>query len=144
MNYEQKLKSPKWQKKRLEILNRDQFTCQYCGDTETTLQVHHKKYTKEPWDAPNDDLITTCEHCHAFIESNKNLIEFTKLSKFINSTNNIFFLGVGIDKSGVQKIPCISAKVFNGNDVFMDINFGSQSTEFMVKFFREIDNNYKF
>lgn len=62
--YYQKLQSPKWQKKRLEILNRDNFTCVKCGDTETQLHVHHKKYTKEPYDAPNKDLETLCKHCH--------------------------------------------------------------------------------
>ena len=44
MAYSEKLKNPKWQKKRLEILNRDNFTCIKCGDKETTLQIHHFKY----------------------------------------------------------------------------------------------------
>lgn len=65
MTYSEKLKHPKWQKKRLEILQRDNFTCRHCGDTETTLHVHHEKYTgKNPWDADNDDLITICLDCH--------------------------------------------------------------------------------
>lgn len=72
MNYLEKLKSPKWQKKRLEILQRDEFTCCYCNDKETELQIHHLKYTKEPWDAPNEDLITLCKHCHCFISVYKN------------------------------------------------------------------------
>lgn len=62
--YLEKLKSPKWQKKRLEILQRDNFTCQLCSDTETELQVHHLKYTGEPYEAPNNDLQTLCKHCH--------------------------------------------------------------------------------
>jgi hypothetical protein len=66
MTYAEKLKSPKWQKKRLEILERDKFTCCHCDDTEKNLQVHHKYYTKnsDPWDYPNDALITLCEDCH--------------------------------------------------------------------------------
>ena len=32
MGYSEKLKDPRWQKKRLEILERDNFRCQYCGD----------------------------------------------------------------------------------------------------------------
>jgi 5-methylcytosine-specific restriction endonuclease McrA len=31
--YSELLKSPKWQKKRLEIMSRDKFTCKKCGDT---------------------------------------------------------------------------------------------------------------
>lgn len=64
MSYSQKLKSPKWQRKRLEILQRDDFTCQMCSDTENQLHIHHKNYTGEPYDAPEGDLITLCLHCH--------------------------------------------------------------------------------
>lgn len=65
MNYSEKLKHPKWQKKRLEILNRDNFTCVLCGDTETELHVHHLKYTgNNPENAPNEDLETLCKDCH--------------------------------------------------------------------------------
>lgn len=68
MTYSEKLKNPKWQKKRLEILQRDEFKCTLCKDTETELHVHHEKYTKNPWDAPNEDLKTLCKDCHKFIE----------------------------------------------------------------------------
>lgn len=65
MNYSEKLKHPKWQKKRLEILNRDNFTCTLCGDTETELHVHHLKYTgSNPENSPNEDLETLCKICH--------------------------------------------------------------------------------
>lgn len=67
MTYSEKLKHPKWQKKRLEILQRDKFKCKLCFDTETELHIHHSKYTKEPWDAPSKDLITYCKHCHLLI-----------------------------------------------------------------------------
>lgn len=65
-NYSDLLKSPKWQKKRLEIMNRDKFTCKLCGDTETQLHVHHKEYINgnDPWDYDNKLLITICEDCH--------------------------------------------------------------------------------
>ena len=64
MSYSEKLKSPKWQRKRLEVLQRDDFTCQLCSDTENQLHIHHKKYTGEPHEAPLEDLITLCLHCH--------------------------------------------------------------------------------
>jgi len=66
--YSEKLKNPKWQRKRLEVLNRDNFTCQHCRDTKTELHVHHLKYTKEPHDAPLEDLVTLCKICH-YIET---------------------------------------------------------------------------
>lgn len=73
MKYIDKLKNPKWQKKRLEILQRDEFTCCYCNDTETELQIHHLKYNKEPWDAKNEHLITLCKDCHHLTTFNKEL-----------------------------------------------------------------------
>lgn len=82
--YQQKLKSPKWQKKRLEIMQRDNFYCQNCGNNDSILNVHHKKYVfgKEIWDYDNDDLITVCEYCHS---------EITELKKTIkNNLDNHF------------------------------------------------------
>jgi len=68
--YSEKLKHPKWQKKRLEIMERDKFKCKLCGDEETMLQIHHKEYVNgnDPWDYEDRELITLCEHCHIEIE----------------------------------------------------------------------------
>lgn len=66
MTYAEKLKDPRWQKKRLEILQRDDFTCQVCFDNTNTLHVHHLSYEKgiEPWEYPGCSLITLCASCH--------------------------------------------------------------------------------
>lgn len=64
-DYAEKLRDPRWQKKRLEILARDGWECKWCGDKESTLHVHHLWYTKnDPWDAEDVSLITLCESCH--------------------------------------------------------------------------------
>jgi len=64
--YREKLLDPRWQKKRLYILERDRWSCAYCGDTESTLHVHHKRYHRsvDPWDVPDSDLVTLCCKCH--------------------------------------------------------------------------------
>lgn len=64
--YGELLKHPKWQRRRLEIMQRDNFTCQVCLDTETELQVHHKKYINglQPWEYEDSYLITLCNNCH--------------------------------------------------------------------------------
>lgn len=64
--YSKKLQDPRWQKKRLEILQRDNWTCQSCGDKSETLHVHHKWYEKsvEPWDYKGPCLVTLCNSCH--------------------------------------------------------------------------------
>ena len=64
--YSSKLKDPRWQKKRLEILHRDSFACQCCGETKKTLHVHHtnSNYEIEPWEHEEFTLVTLCEDCH--------------------------------------------------------------------------------
>jgi len=68
MNYSEKLKDPRWQKKRLEVFQRDEFECKLCGSKENTLQVHHLIYFKNrnPWEYDNSLLITLCNNCHEF------------------------------------------------------------------------------
>lgn len=65
--YREMLKHPNWQRKRLEILERDDFTCVLCGTNEVTLHVHHWRYVwgNKPWEYDNADLATLCEDCHA-------------------------------------------------------------------------------
>jgi hypothetical protein len=64
--YREKLKDPRWQKRRLEILERDMWSCQSCFATESTLHVHHRYYmdVEHPWDYPESALVTLCEECH--------------------------------------------------------------------------------
>ena len=62
-----KYDDPRWQRKRLEIMQRDGFACVSCGDSSSTLHVHHKRYQGELWESPSDDLQTLCETCHSAI-----------------------------------------------------------------------------
>jgi len=85
--YAEKLKDPRWRARRLEILERDGHACRGCGAHDplppepeedgyveedldppepVRLEVHHKYYEwgKDPWDYPNNALITLCEMCH--------------------------------------------------------------------------------
>jgi hypothetical protein len=75
--YSEKLRDPRWQKKRLEIMQRDNFTCQRCQSTADTLAVHHLSYErgKAPWDYPNEVLVTLCEHCHTYEREQRPLTE---------------------------------------------------------------------
>lgn len=65
-SYAQKLKDPRWQKLRLEIMEKDKFQCRGCGSTAKTLSVHHITYIKgmEPWDYHPMYLVTLCDGCH--------------------------------------------------------------------------------
>ena len=65
-SYSDKLRDPRWQRLRLLIFQRDNWTCQSCGCTENNLQVHHLKYLPgiEPWEYEPYFLVTYCEKCH--------------------------------------------------------------------------------
>ena len=63
--YAQKLRDPRWQKKRLEVMSRDGFKCRDCGDSTATLNVHHCAYDRRgPWMVNDNLLLTLCEDCH--------------------------------------------------------------------------------
>lgn len=75
--YWKKLRDPRWQKRRLKIMERDAWTCQHCGAQHHTLEVHHLFYIRdtEPWDYPDEVLITLCEFCHeAMTTANRTLL----------------------------------------------------------------------
>jgi 5-methylcytosine-specific restriction endonuclease McrA len=76
LTYIELLQDPRWQKKRLEIMHRDEFTCQDCFDGTSPLSVHHKYYihNTDPWDYPNEMLITLCDNCHKSWEDDKYII----------------------------------------------------------------------
>lgn len=66
LSYGSQLRHPNWQRRRLEIMQRDEFRCQSCMSSELTLHVHHKRYVKGrmAWEYSDDELVTVCEFCH--------------------------------------------------------------------------------
>ncbi len=65
-SYSELLRDPRWQRRRLEILNRANFACERCHDKTQTLHVHHKLNRKgaAPWDYSDSELQALCETCH--------------------------------------------------------------------------------
>jgi len=85
--YYKKLFDPRWRAKRIQIIERDNHTCQKCKveivdyekgefdecyEDRLKLEVHHINYNGEPWQAKDEDLITLCDYCHDFVEYIKN------------------------------------------------------------------------
>jgi len=64
--YTEQFLDPRWQKLRLFIMARDDFTCVECGSKEKTLHAHHLLYfsNRKPWEYHDDFLITLCGDCH--------------------------------------------------------------------------------
>ena len=66
MTYAEKLKDPRWQKKRLEVLTRDGWKCTNCHNSKENLHVHHLSYIwdKNPWEYHLSNFKTLCKSCH--------------------------------------------------------------------------------
>ena len=60
------LKSQQWNTTRKSILKRDKYTCQSCGISDVSLEVHHITYTRFMVEQP-EDLVTLCRQCHQSI-----------------------------------------------------------------------------
>lgn len=77
VSYSEKLRDPRWQKMRLEVMQRDKFQCRVCNNAEKTLNVHHRFYTKgaAPWEYEPSALVTLCEDCHVAAEAERDFIQ---------------------------------------------------------------------
>ena len=114
--YSAKLRDPRWQKKRLEIMQRDKFSCQCCGDGESTLNVHHFEYHGDPWSTPPELLITLCEQCHenegyARKESEKQLLSALRKHRFLS--HDVKVLAMGFENMQSFHVPEVMASVIN-------------------------------
>ncbi|HRQ17741.1 MAG TPA: hypothetical protein PL085_11740 [Agriterribacter sp.] len=91
--YSKALADPRWQRKKTEILLRDNFTCKCCGDTTTQLEVHHVEYFagKQPWEYPDEMLLTTCHSCHE-----KELVRYKHEQYLLQSLKTTGFYAVEI------------------------------------------------
>lgn len=78
MAYTDQLAHPSWQKRRLQIFERDKWPCQAsdCRSTTKFLNVHHIEYfdNKKAWEYPDELLITLCQDCHEK-ENNRGSLE---------------------------------------------------------------------
>lgn len=70
MTYSEKLQDPRWQKTRLLVLQRDNFTCICCGETARQLNVHHCYYIsrRNPWEYHLNTMVTLCVDCHKSVD----------------------------------------------------------------------------
>lgn len=75
--YAKKFKDPRWQKKRLEVLEEREWCCEQCETKDKTLHVHHSVYFKgkDPWDYHEGYLKVLCETCHSEIHKIKEKID---------------------------------------------------------------------
>lgn len=85
-----------WQRLKYQVLERDNFTCQICGEKYGLMQVHHITYAHcrgKAYNAPMADLITLCEECHRHDDGDH-----------VHFYNGDFYLSVGNDFSHTNPI----------------------------------------
>lgn len=126
MTYSDKLRDPRWQRKKTEALIRDEFCCKHCKDKKETLQVHHIMYRKglQPYDYELKDLITFCETCHKEVTDYKNLIKQYIELNFINPTElvEICELMFYVKKLNLTEVKQLTneAKIISENKIVKD------------------------
>jgi len=138
MTYKEKLLNPKWQKKRLEILQRDNFTCQLCSDTETELHIHHKEYSwdNEPWEYESDNFQTLCKRCHVSTE----YLKESKCTPIISVKKNYTNLGCVVSciiKNEMDVLMLSLIYIDESNKVFDLINLREESLEKFASLFND-------
>jgi ribosomal protein S27AE len=128
LDYKEQLADARWLKKRNEIIERDNYTCQKCGAT-SHLNVHHLSYERNrlAWEYPNEKLITLCEQCHAMEHKNTRpyvgevyAYEHSDYINYmvcygVNKVKKEVYL-VGVDNGGCITTPnfeCVSFDVFS-------------------------------
>lgn len=109
MTYAEKLKNPLWQRKRLEILQRDGFSCCYCGDAKTELHIHHEYYDfkLDPWEYDEPSLKSVCKYCHLILENIKqdaSILQTHKILRLASDVYYIYFLIKATTDSGINAL----------------------------------------
>lgn len=147
--YSDLLRDPRWQKKRLEILQMDKWTCRRCNSNTKTLNVHHLVYFKgkDPWDYPDHLLVTYCEDCHklapnvdwkqAFLDLNMTEFELLQLASYfhwIKKRQSEFF------KDILNKHNCRYNNVIDVFDPFLTTE--EMNEYYQSGFFDEIRDRY--
>ena len=141
--YIQKLRDPKWQRKRLEIMNRDDFTCQECSAKDKTLNVHHLIYRKgcDPWEYEPHELKTLCEDCHS-----KVTVEDSGIKEWLANDDNRLFVSrlIALERVDIGILDCMLYRfkelVTNGlHWCYLDDQLSFKDSSELVLLNREVD-----
>ncbi len=93
MSYKTDLRRGEWQRKRLEIMERDNFKCRVCSKVDNLL-VHHLHYESglRPWEYDNESMVTLCDSCHTKIHKDLSKIAGLVAFKIISNCADVFDL----------------------------------------------------
>jgi len=113
--YSKLLRDPRWQKKRLEIMQKHGFACRECGCTDRELHVHHCYYTKgkKPWEYEDSCYVVLCNEHHTLRQQYEDQVrEFC--SRFrINTLGQIAAIMEAISP---MMVGCVAKVVLEGDE----------------------------
>lgn len=117
MSYSEKLKDPRWQKKRLEILSSEDWSCALCLSKNKTLHVHHKYYTPntDPWDYDDSCYVILCEDCHkeeheALKTLEKHLLNCVRRQFMASEIKDICFAFLNMKQDHIPEVTATALK----------------------------------
>lgn len=131
-SYYEKLRDPRWQKKRLEVMEKAEFRCSLCMDDASTLNVHHKEYFKgkEPWDYEVEQLVCLCEECHESIHQETDILKWVCSYALLDGPNNREELAVLLaGYMGIDKEKLFSLMLMGGAPYFEEIYLIGESAQ---------------
>lgn len=132
--YYEKLKDPRWQKKRLEVMQLRDFCCEVCGDSTSPLNVHHKEYFKnaEPWEYENEQLAVLCESCHEHHHDSFDLLKNMCSFAYLDGLNNRDELGLILAGYMGLGYEILNLSKFEGIDIYKKyIDAGKAAKEYV-------------
>ena len=121
----EKYRDPRWQKKRLEVMERDDFCCCLCYKSDVTLNVHHSYYKNglSPWEYPYESLYTLCDDCHLYIKNMKkrlideiNNLELQDIPTIIGT-----IIAYKLDRTNIEKVNVDDFGIWEGFSEFFGI-----------------------
>lgn len=91
--YYKQLLDPRWQIKRLKIIERDGAKCLICKSEKDTLEIHHEVYGKTPWDVDDKYLKTLCFRCHRVVElCKKNKVFYKNFNRLVFDNDHFIYI----------------------------------------------------
>lgn len=149
-DYSKKLQDPRWQRKRLEVMQAAGWKCVICGDKDEELNVHHPAYQPhhEPWEYSN--LHCVCKTCHTIYHLPKEKliiharhliterIFVTHEQQFLSGLNNLIISVAKYGRKYVEQLHKIRLEAIKDYQS-LEANTADRVDEFLGKFHEETD-----
>lgn len=132
-NYPEQWKDPRWQRKRLEAMNRADWKCENCDDKETTLNVHHKLYIKGRmvWEYELHELAVLCEPCHQEEHADRGVLNQLLAEAGIASLKQTIALVAGYLNANAVVHPGTAYMAREQSEPFYEIGLAAAALEYL-------------